>query len=227
MTRWLKGEVQYPPRRAYEELVERFGDEVPAIVTNEERSRSLALENAGELNKASRRVRSTRARAGGRAGKGRRKPEHSERIRDWHASAVGQEHRRELQERQSGKLMSPEDRSLVSLGKWLRNNPGTSKEQVVAFAAIVADRLGVPTEQVMEWWRERLRKEGFPVGPGRHPQSEDKQFIDREMAKVKRTSSGQLPQGFWLEVTVKLGRQPDEWGNVKRMWYRAEARNRA
>ena len=141
MCRWLKGEVTHPPQRAYDRLRKRFGDEVPTLVTEEERSRAQALGQLATLNARPQRVRSKRAREAGRAqekGKGK-KPEHSKRMKQWYASPAGQEHRARLRESVSSRtgVTTPEGRSLVSLGKFLSHNPEATKEDVPAFGEIV------------------------------------------------------------------------------------------
>jgi transcriptional regulator with XRE-family HTH domain len=228
VTRWLQGAA--PPEAAYERLRARYGESVPMVTTETERRRVKARENAAKLNSAPAQVRASRARAGGRAGRGKTKPDHSNRMRAWYASPAGTEHRLRLVEidgpRLTEAVTTPHGRSLVALGKFLDHNPDASEERLRAHAGVVAERLSLTLDEVWAGWRPRLRRRGFQIGPGRPPNLDDKASVDREIAKARPGRAGKLPSGFWPQMAVKLGRQASEGESVRRWYYRLEARTR-
>ena len=211
-----------PPEHAYQRLREMFGDEVPQVVTETERRRAKARENAAVLNAAPQRIRFMRARQGGKAGRGRPKPEHSERMRKWHASAPGQEHRRQLVEEAGPRLHAfnetPHGRARLALGKYLDHNPDASVEELKSHGRIVAERLGLTFDELWAGWRPRLRQRGHKVGPGRSRLSDRKAAVDRDVATAKRGPDGQLPRGFWPNEAEKLGMLRTQAESL-RQWY--------
>ncbi len=226
--RWLRGAA--PPENVYLQLKERYGAAVPDVVTETERRRTRARENAEKLAAAPNQLRASRARAGGRAGKGKPKPEHSERMKTWYQSKEGIVHRQRLVEvdgpRLTETVKTPYGRAAISLGKFLAHNPDAPAARIRAHAAVVATRLGLTVEQVWVGWLPELKRRGKATGPGRRALWEDKAFVDREIASAPRGAAGQLPSGFWRDVAIRLGKLPSDANSVRRWYSRLDKQDR-
>jgi transcriptional regulator with XRE-family HTH domain len=227
--RWLQGAA--PPENVFVRLKDRYGDLVPAGVTTEtERRRTKARENAAILNTAPAPIRATRARTAGRAGRGKPKPGHAEKLKAWHASPDGVAHRKRLVEIDAPRLIatvkSPHGQAAVSLGKLLDHNPHATLERIRNHAAVVGDRLGLTVDEVWAGWLPKLKQRGIVTGPGRPALRETKTFVDREIAKATRGAAGQLPSGFWPDLAVRLGRLPEDAESLRRWYIRLDKQDR-
>jgi hypothetical protein len=215
--RWLQG--ANPP----EPVVGRFRALFPGelsrdVPTETARRRTKALENVAKMNAAPEKVRSARARRGGRAGAGKPKTRTV-----WRASADkdAQDRQRLAQEIGPGLLAynsTPHGRSQLALGKFLDHNPGASLDRVRLHACAVAERLGLTFDEVWAGWKGPLVRRGYRVGSGRPRLNERRAKVEVEMAKAERRPSGQLPGGWWGDMAEKLQMQRSQ-GESLRQWY--------
>lgn len=226
VTRWLQGGA--PLADAYERLKAMYGDEVPVIATETDRRRAKARENLCALNAVSPEDQRERAQRGGAAGKGKPKPAHSEKMREWHASEAAVDHRRRLVEdlgpRLTQYVTSDGGRALVSLGKFLENRPDATLDELRSHAMVVARRLHpLTSDAVFELWKPTLRARGYPVGKGRPRDEELWRAVD-ELVGAARNADGRLPDGSWSAIAEAVGRLPEQAENLRRSYNRARQR---
>ena len=217
LTRWRQGN-SVPVADAYLRLRDLFGDEVPVLEkTGTDRKREAALKGITVMNSASAEVRRDRARRGGQAGRGGRKPKRAAALREEYESGS----RARPSATDAPDVSAPQGRARVSLGKYLRGNPFPSPDVLRGWAVDVSMRTGLTPDEVMDTWRPKLRswgliKEGRPTNETRHVRVEQLRS-DPKWA----LADGNVKSGFWRAAarTVRKEEGSNIRGESLRVWW--------
>lgn len=204
-----------PTQENYERLKAYFSDRLGPMQTETDRRRAKARENLVMLNGVSEEEKSERARRGGEAGRGGRKPRR--------AAALHREYESGARARPSSadapNVSVPASKARVSLGKYLRGNPFPTSDVLEGWAVDVAARLGLSEDEVMIAWRPKLRtwgliKDGRPSAESRHV------LIERLRTDWVRPDGG-AQWGFWRHAArmVRQDEGTEIGGESLRAWW--------
>jgi transcriptional regulator with XRE-family HTH domain len=203
-----------------------YPGEVPDDVeTREAKSGENANVQLALLNAARAEERSKRAAKGGEAGKGRPRPLQSGRMRAWHASEAGKQHRQRLVEefgpRLTEEVRSVKGRIVLELTTFLRDHPelrtrSDALDVLRKRARFVAERAdhGLPASAVLEVWRPELRKRGFSVGAGR-PARIDWYALDRRKRELEAAGERRV----WQVLGPEFDSAPNSLARSYRRWF--------